>query len=273
LRDASLLREQLAPGRRILLIGGGVIGMELAASARQRDCEVVVLERAQRIMERALCPVLSDYLVSRHESEGVEVMTGVEAVCQSTDVPGVQLRDGRTIRGDAIVIGVGVAPNTELASEAGLFCEDGICVDAHGETSAPDVFAAGDVVSYPDSILGRRVRGENWMHAKSQAACVARGMVGAKTPYREVPHLWSDQFDLKIQVSGSYRGDRDILRGSLASKRFMIFHVKADHVVGASGVNQARDMKFATKLVDIRARVDAAQLADPNFDLKKALQQ
>lgn len=270
LRDALQLRTHLQPDRRIVLLGGGVIGMEVAASARQRGCEVLVLECAGRIMGRALCTALSEHIAKYHAEKGVKVELGVEVVGQAREAPGLALRDGRTIPADLVVIGIGVAPNVELARNAGLHCDDGIVVDEFGATSIADIYAVGDAVKYPDAFFGRSLRSENWMHAQNQAVSVALSMVGERKPYHQVPHMWSDQFDLKIQVSGSHDSDQDVVRGEPASNRFMIFHLRSGRIVGASGINQARDMKFAMRLVEMHAYIDAVQLADPNFNLKKA---
>jgi len=273
LRDALRLREHLQPGRRIVLLGGGVIGMEVAASARQRGCDVLVLECAPRVMGRALCTALSEHVAKYHTEKGVKVELEVEVIGQARETPGLALRDGRTIPADLVVIGIGVAPNVELARSAGLRCDDGIVVDEYGSTSVPAIYAVGDAVKYPDAFFGRSIRSENWMHAQNQAVSVAKSMLGERRPYQQVPHMWSDQFDLKIQVSGSHDGDQDVVRGEPASNRFMIFHLRSGRIVGASGINQARDMKFAMKLVETHACIDAAQLADPNFNLKKAAPQ
>jgi NADPH-dependent 2,4-dienoyl-CoA reductase/sulfur reductase-like enzyme len=270
LRDSLRLREQLRPGRRVVLLGGGVIGMEVAASALQRGCDVQVLECAPRVMGRALCASLCEHLANYHRQKGVKIALGVEVTGQALGVPGVSLRDGRVILTDLVVIGIGIIPNVELAASAGLCCDDGIIVDEFGATSVADIYAAGDAVKYPDAFHGRAIRSENWMHAQNQAVRVARNMLGEREPYRQVPHMWSDQFDLKIQVSGSHDSDQDVVRGDPKTNRFMIVHLREGRIIGASGINQARDMKFAGTLVEMRARIDPSRLADPQFNLKKA---
>lgn len=271
LRDAIRLREQLRPGRHIVLLGGGVIGMEVAASAALRDCQVTVIELAPRIMSRALAPAISDFVAKRHLAQGVDLRLETGAVGQAADgAPGLEISCGETLAADLIVIGIGVVPNVELADGAGLACQDGIVVDEFGATSALDVYAAGDAVSYPDSFHGRRLRSENWMHAQNQAAVVARNLLGAREPYRQVPHMWSDQYDLKIQVTGRHDTDEQILRGDPAKGRFIAFHLSEGRLVGASGINEARDMKFTQRLLEAGTHVPAAQLADPGFNLKKA---
>jgi 3-phenylpropionate/trans-cinnamate dioxygenase ferredoxin reductase component len=271
LRDAVRLRSQLKPGRHIVLLGGGVIGMEVAASAVLRDCHVTVVELAARIMARALPEMVSDYVAAYHRAKGVTLHLGTAAGSQAQGTtPGLSLQDGTVLPADLLVIGIGVFPDTELARSAGLHCDDGIVVDAYGATSAPDIYAAGDAVRYPDEFLGRPVRSENWMHAQNQAIVVARNVVGDRQAYAQVPHMWSDQYDLKIQVSGRYDAAEHVRRGELARNKFMVLHLEGARLVGATGINESRDMKYAQRLIEARVAVEPAQLADPAFNLKKA---
>ena len=268
LRDAALLRGQLRPGKRIVLLGGGVIGMEVAASARQRGCDVTVVELAPRIMARALIPAVSAHVAAYHEHKGVKLRLGAEVTGPA--INGLALRDGAVVPADLIVVGIGVVPNVELAEAAGLQCADGIEVDEFGATSAANVFAAGDAVHYPDAFYGRSMRSENWMHAQNQAVVAAKNALGANEPYRQTPFMWSDQYDLKIQITGRCDGEQDVLRGDVAKNKFMYLHLAGGKVVGASGINEARDIKYAQRLIEARVNVDPAQLADPAFNLKKA---
>ncbi|MET0985561.1 MAG: FAD-dependent oxidoreductase [Steroidobacteraceae bacterium] len=269
--DALRLRRQLVPGRNVVLLGGGVIGMEVAASAVLRDCKVTVVELAPRIMARALCPSISEHVAAYHRSKGVELKLGISATGQSTNgTPGLALSDGTVLPADLIVVGVGVVPNVELAAGAGIQCDDGIVVDQFGATSAPDVFAAGDAVQYPDEFFGRTLRSENWMHAQNQALAVAKNMLGTKEPYRQVPHMWSDQYDLKIQVTGVCDTAQNVLRGDQQKNKFLLFHMAEGRVVGATGINEARDIKYAQRLIEARVAVEPEKLADPAFNLKKA---
>ncbi len=272
LRDALELRRRLRPGRRVVLLGGGVIGMEVAASAILRDCDVTVVELAPRIMARALPDEISDYVASYHRGKGVRLRLAAAAVGQSTDgSPGLVLQDGTVVPADLIVVGIGIVPNLELAQGAGLLCEDGIVVDEFGATSAPDIYAAGDAVRYPDQFFGRSMRSENWMHAQNQAAAVARNVLGAGQRYSDVPHMWSDQYDLKIQVTGRCDTTERVRRGDVARNKFMLLYVSGERVVGATGVNESRDMKYAQRLIEAGVAVDPAKLADPAFNLKKAV--
>ena len=271
LRDAVQLRRHLKPGARIVLLGGGVIGMEVAASAALRECKVTVVELAARIMARALPPEISDYLASYHRAKGVELRVATVAGAQSRGTtPGLTLQDGSVVPADLIVVGIGVLPDTELAQASGLHCDDGIVVDAFGATSVPDIYAAGDAVRYPDDFFGRPTRSENWMHAQNQAIVVAKNVLGAGQRYAQVPHMWSDQYDLKIQVSGRFEAPVHVRRGEITRNKFMLLHLEGARVVGATGINEARDMKYAQRLIESRTAVAQAQLADPGFNLKKA---
>jgi 3-phenylpropionate/trans-cinnamate dioxygenase ferredoxin reductase subunit len=271
LHDAVALRKHLQPGRKLVLLGGGVIGMEVAASARSIGCEVTVLEMAPRIMARALPAMLSDHVADYHRAKGVRLHLGAEVVgTAAAGGSGLVMRDGTTIPADVIVIGIGVEANTELAVDAGMQCRDGILVDRFGATSAAGVYAAGDAVRYPDAFLGTDMRGESWMHAQNQAITVARNLLGAAEPYAHLPYVWSDQFDLKIQVTGRFNTAQHVLRGDPATNRFMWLHLADGKVVGASGINESRDIKFAQKLIEARVVIDREKLADPAFNLKKA---
>jgi 3-phenylpropionate/trans-cinnamate dioxygenase ferredoxin reductase component len=271
LRDSLTLRKALRPGRRIVLLGGGVIGMEVAASAALRDCDVTVVELAPRIMSRALCEPISQYVAQYHRAKGVKLKLDCAASHQADGAaPGLQLRDGSVVAADVIIVGIGIVPNVELAQAAGLRCADGIVVNEFGATSAPDIFAAGDAVRYPDSFFGRDMRSENWMHAQYQAIAVAKNAAGASVPYVQTPHMWSDQYDLKIQVTGRYDTAAQVERGDRSKNKFMLLHLEGDKVVGATGINESRDMKFAQRLIEAGVPADPAKLVDPNYNLKKA---
>jgi 3-phenylpropionate/trans-cinnamate dioxygenase ferredoxin reductase subunit len=270
LGDALEIRNRLQPGSKIVLLGGGVIGMEVAASAALRDCEVTVVELGPRIMARALCPPIAEHVAGYHRAKGVRLRLDAHAMGQTAEEPGLKLKDGTVIPADLIVIGIGVTPNTELAGIAGIACEDGILVDEFGATGAPDVYAAGDAVRYPDEFFGRRMRSENWMHAQNQSVVVAKNILGAREPYRQVSHMWSDQYDLKIQVAGVADTQDSVLRGDLQSNKFLMFHLADGKIVGATSINEPRDMKFAQRLIESRTAIDIEKLKDPAFNLKKA---
>lgn len=268
--DADRLRDVATRGKRIVLIGGGVIGMETAATLAGLGCRVTVVEMADRIMARFFPPELSAWLDALHRSRGVEIRTkaGVDAVERAGSGAVLHLRDGSPVEADAILVGVGVVPNAELAASAGLPIRlQGIEVDAQARTADPHVFAAGDVAAFQDR--GTWTRWENWTHAKQQARVAAKAMLGQDVTYRETPWVWSDQYDLNLQGTGSPQGDACVLRGDPASNKFTAFFLREGRVVGATTVNEGKHKMPIRKLVESGASVPVEKLADASVDLKK----
>ncbi|WP_297352489.1 FAD-dependent oxidoreductase [Paraburkholderia sp.] len=276
--DALSIVGELAPGQRIAVVGAGFIGLEVAATAIARGCEVVVIEAASRALMRAVPEIVAGYLVERHRQMGVEVRFAVQVdqVLGSTRVSGLRLSDGTTLECDAVVVGIGVTPRTALAEAAGIDVADGIAVDDTLRTNDPYIFAAGDVCSFPHRLFRRRIRLECWKNAEDHARVVARNMLEYGETYSAVPWFWSDQFDMTIQIAGMPAfGTTSVVRetGS-ASKVF--FALDGDGIlVGASGVGQAseisREVRIAQELIARRARVEPAVLADRSAKLKSLL--
>lgn len=203
--DAAHLREKLRPGSRVAIIGGGFIGLETAASARTAGCTVTVIETADRILSRGLLPEAARYVHRLHERNGIEILTGarLERVAVNEDGSYTLFTSSGTLHADTVVVGIGVVPNVELALEAGLHVEDGIVVDGLCRTSDPAIFAAGEVTSHTVPLLGQRRRIESWKIAQTQPVVAAAAMVGQNAAeYAEIPWLWSDQFDLNLQMLG-----------------------------------------------------------------------
>jgi len=270
--DSLGLRQHLSDGKKLVLVGGGVIGLEIAASARQRGCEVTVLEVADRVMARAVPASISSYLQQYHMDKGVEFKMGVNIEKQSTvdGQNGLLLEDGSLVPADVIVIGIGVVPNMALAENAGLECQDGIVVNKYAQTSNPDIYAVGDVSWYHDDYFDRNMRSENWMHAQNQAKSAVTNMIAEPQPYSQVPSVWSDQYDVKLQTAGVLEGE-EILRGEIDSGKFMYFYLKGGVVVGAVGINSSKFMRPAQNIIAARLKIAAEQVADRDFNLKKAL--
>ena len=276
--DALSIVGELAPGQRIAVVGAGFIGLEVAATAIARGCEVVVIEAASRALMRAVPEIVAGYLVERHRQMGVEVRFAVQVdqVLGSTRVSGLRLSDGTTVECDAVVVGIGVTPRTALAEAAGIDVADGIAVDDTLRTNDPYIFAAGDVCSFPHRLFRRRMRLECWKNAEDHARVVARNMLEYGETYSAVPWFWSDQYDMTIQIAGMPAfGTTSVVRetGS-ASKVF--FALDGDGIlVGASGVGQAseisREVRIAQELIARRARVEPAVLADRSAKLKSLL--
>lgn len=276
LDDALFIRERLQPGRRLLLIGAGFIGLELAASARALGAEVTVIESQPRILMRGVPEEIALTIDERHRREGVEIIT--DATIASIDAGPLSARvlldDGRLMHGDILVAGIGAVPAIELAEAGGLVIDNGIAVDQHLASSDPDIFAAGDCCSYPLALYGgRRIRLESWRNAQDQGTLAARNMLGEAELASTVPWFWSDQYDLGLQVAGLAEGSATSIRRDLDDGAFILFHLAGDGtLLAASGIGPgnavARDIKLAEMLIARRARPTAEQLARSDVKLK-----
>lgn len=278
LGDAERIRGELRPGRSLVLIGGGFIGLEIAASAAKLGASVTVLELAPRLMVRAMPPVVSDFGRALHERHGVRLELGIKIEVIEATGGGLVVRteQGQHVA-DVVAAGVGAVPNTELASAAGLTVEDGIRVDAQGRTGDPDIYAAGDVTRHDNPLLGRAIRIESWQVALNQAAVVARAMLGSAEPYAELPWMWTDQYDCNIQVLGLPTPDADlIVRGDVASGKFTALELGAnERIAAAITVNNGRDMSALRRLAAAKTSFPREVLADANrplAELAKAAQ-
>lgn len=271
--DVQQIRARCAPGKRVTIVGGGFIGLEAAAVLVKKELKVTVLEGLPRVLARVTCPEVSTFFERMHREAGVDLRTGVSVTGFEGDpeVTRVNLNDGSAIDTDFVVVGIGLIPNTELATAAGLAVDNGIVVDEYARTSDPDIYAAGDCTNHPSSFLGRRVRLESVQNAMEQGRAVARNIMGKNEPYRMVPWFWSDQYDLKLQMVGISTGyDRIVLRGDPATQRnFAVFYLDKDgRMIAADAVTRPQDFMFAKKLVAAGAVIDAAQLADDTVALK-----
>ncbi len=274
IEDSLAIRDALEPGARIAIVGGGYIGLEVAAAARMRGCDVTVIEVLDSLLARVMSPAMGEYFACLHRGHGVELRlgTGVTGLDGDGRIERVRLGDDTVVAADAVVIAVGVVPATELAKTAGLAIGDGIAVDEFARTSDPNIFAAGDATEHPNPTVGRRVRLESWQNAQNQAIAAARAMCGVGEPYAEVPWFWSDQYDVNLQMLGLPDGDSEsVLRGDMAGEAFTIFHVHEDRVVGATAINGARDIAVARRLIAQQRSVDPARLADPDTALRALL--
>ena len=270
--DAARIVPRFGKGARVGIVGGGFIGLELAATARAAGAETTVVEAAPRLMARAVPAEIAGIVHRRHEAEGVEVRTGAAVASAGADE--IVLGDGARLGFDLVVAGVGSLPETALAESAGIELENGVAVDGAFRTSAPDVFAAGDCCSFP--WRGRRVRLESWRAAQDQGAHVAAAMLGPVDDYVGVPWFWSDQYDLTLQVAGLFDPALEALRRELADGALLLFQRDgAGRLVAAAGVGTgnavAKSVRLAEKLIERGAPVDAAALEDPSVDLKRLL--
>lgn len=272
LEDARRIRAVLVPGARLLVIGGGVIGLELAATARGLGCEVTVVEAADRLMNRCCPTTLSSLVADCHRAHGVDLQLNTQL--KGVDGARVALSDGSTLEVDAVILGIGVVANDELARAAGIACDDGIFVDAFGRTTCPGVLAIGDVTRQRNPLSGRFERIETWSNAQNQGAAAARALLSTEpAPFAELPWYWSDQFEMKMQVVGLAAGDAEIVRGVPASGgKFALIQVRQGRAVGVACVNNAREFASLKKLLALSHLPDVAALADPSTDLRKIIQ-
>ena len=267
--DSDAIKADLVPGRRLAVVGGGYIGLEVAAVATAAGLSVAVVEMEDRILQRVTTPAMSEFYRKLHDDAGVAIHAGAraEAFVGTDAVTAVRCADGSEIPADVVVVGVGILPNVELAADAGLACGDGIVVDERCGTADPDILAAGDCTNHPNVLLDRRLRLESVPNAMEQARVAAANMLGKDRLYASVPWFWSDQYDLKLQMVGfSGDGDTTVTRGDPAARRFAVFHLRDGVLVAADAVNSPREFMACRQLVG--KRVDGTQLADPLVDLK-----
>ncbi|GGL41827.1 NAD(P)/FAD-dependent oxidoreductase [Nocardia jinanensis] len=268
--DSVAIARQLGPGIRLVVVGGGFIGGEVAAGARTLGCEVTVLEGQSSPLERLLPPTLAGLYMRLHTEHGVTFHTGV-AVSDIDDGPRglvAHAADGATYPADLIVVGIGMVPCDELALRAGLRVDNGVVVDEQCRTSAPDVFAIGDVANAPQPYLGRRMRIEHWQNAQHQAKVAARNMAGGSAEFAEVPWVWSDQYDTTIQITGKPEPTDEVhLRGDVDGWNFSAVLTRAGELAGCVAFNRADDVRAARRIMTDRLPVSLEHLTDPHHDL------
>lgn len=271
--DALALAPLLQPGRSVVVIGGGWIGLEVAATARQKGAEVTVVEAQRRLCERTVPAEISEHLLALHRRHGTQLRlgAGVAGIASAADGRSVvTLTDGSELACDAIVVGVGLVPNDELARAAGLHCDGGVIVDASCRTSDPDILAAGDVAVAENPWAGRRLRLESWQNAQEQGIAAARSALGLEVDYRPLPWFWSDQYGMNLQIYGIPTPTQQVVvRGVPGADSFVLFYLEADVVKAAIGPNAARDLRFARRLIEQRKPVDVQRLADTAVPLSK----
>ncbi len=265
LDEAVTLRQRLAEARHgVVVIGGGFIGLEVAAAARDAGKPVTVIEAAPRLMARAVSPLLSDFFLDVHRGQGAEVVLNSAVVEVRADA--VVVSGGRRMEADLVVAGIGVVPNVEMARDAGLDVDDGITVDEFLRTSDPDIFAIGDCAHHP------RARLESVQNAVDQAKCVARAIMGNPAPYRDVPWFWTDQFEIRFQMVGLAAGyDRSVLRGSIDNRKFSVFYFQQGQLLAVDSVNRLGDHLAARKMLAAGTALTPEQAADEAVDLKKLI--
>jgi 3-phenylpropionate/trans-cinnamate dioxygenase ferredoxin reductase subunit len=270
IEDVDRLRAAFGKGKRLAIVGGGYIGLEVAAVARKSGLEVTVFEFLDRLMARAVSPPVSDFYAKVHRDAGVNVVlkTGVEGFEGRTQLEAIRA-GGQSHPADIALVGIGIVPNVELAQDAGLLCEDGIVVAENCAcTNDTSIFAAGDCTRH----VGREgvaIRLECVQNAIDQAKHAAIGMLGRPKPYKEVPWFWSDQYDLKLQIAGLARpGDQIVVRGNPETRKFAAFHLRDGAVAAVEAVNAAPEYLMGRKLIGEGAKVAAERLADTSILMK-----
>jgi 3-phenylpropionate/trans-cinnamate dioxygenase ferredoxin reductase subunit len=270
LDESHAIRTAARPGTKAVIVGGGYIGLEVAAGLIKLGCEVTVLEALPRVMSRVVPASVSDFFTAEHEGRGVRILTGTgvvslqggakveQVVGASRDIHVAQLA----------LIGIGAAPNDDIARAAGLPTENGVVVDELGRTEDPHVFAAGDVTNHPSHQFARRIRLESVHNAQAQAKAVASAIAGKPVPYREVPWFWSDQYDLKLQIAGIASPDDEyLIRGDPATRAFSCLHLRGERLVAVDAINRPQDFLAGQKLIREARAIDRHRAADPGIRL------
>ncbi len=272
LADVDAMAPHFVEGAKVLIVGGGYIGLEAAAVGSKRGLHVTLVEMADRILQRVAAPQTSDYFRALHRAHGVDIResVGLKRLTGDGAVSGAVLSDGSTLEVDFVIVGVGIVPNTALAETAGCTIENGIATDAQGRTSQPHIWAAGDCASFPHH--GQRIRLESVPHAIDQAELVAQNIAGAGIEYVAKPWFWSDQFDVKLQIAGLNAGyDRVVTRkGSAQTVSF--WYYAGDTLLAVDAANDPRAYMIGKRLIEAGKTADPRVVADPDADLKPLLQ-
>jgi len=273
--QARDLKARMAVASRAVVIGGGFIGLEVAAALREKQLQVTVIEAQDRLMPRVVAPPVSAFYARKHSAQGVRVLlsTGVEAITTTASrVSGVRCSDGETIPADLVVVGIGVVPNSELAEQAGLACSNGIEVDASTRTSDPHIVAAGDCALHPNPYASTPIRLESVQNASEQSRVAGAVLAGVERSYDAVPWFWSEQYDLRLQMAGFSAGhDHYVMRGDPEQGQFSVFYFQADKWIGIDSVNRPMDHIAGRKLFSAGVNLTAQQAADESLSLKSLL--
>ncbi len=272
--DIEKLKAQFLPGKRLLIIGGGYIGLEAAAVGIKKELKVTLVEAMPRLLARVTGPELSEYYYGVHSAKGVDIKlgAGVDALEGDELVEKVVLADGTKLDADVIIVGIGLIPNTGLAEAAGLEVDNGILVDQQCRSSDPDIFAAGDCANHDHGFLLRRMRLESVPNASEGARVIAATICGKEAVHNGAPWFWSDQYDLKLQMVGINQGYEEVvIRGSMEDNSFAAFYLANGVIISADTINRPKDFMVAKKLVAGRVKADAATLSDESVELKSLI--
>jgi 3-phenylpropionate/trans-cinnamate dioxygenase ferredoxin reductase component len=269
--DVNAKKHRFVPGARVVIVGGGYIGLEGAAVASKLGLDVTVVEAAPRILQRVASPETSDYFRALHQGHGVKILEGVglDRILGDDHVTGVRLADGRELPADFVILGIGIRPATDLAEAAGLAFDNGIATDSHGRTSDPHIWAAGDCASFPWK--GGRLRLESVGNAIDQAEAVAANILGADAPYVAQPWFWSDQYDCKLQIAGLNTGYDRIVTRDAEGDAVSFWYYRGDTLLAVDAMNDSRSYMVGKRLIEMGKSPDPAAIADPETNLKALL--
>ena len=275
IRDSLKIREKLRSKNKITIIGAGYIGLEIASIATKKNLEVSVLELENRVMGRVVSAEVSDFFQKKHQSEGVEFTfnTSITDIEDRGKQKRIICSDGSFLNTDVVIIGVGIKPNIELAKSSGLTCDNGILVDANGQTSDPHIFAVGDCSNHPNNIFKQRLRLESVQNAVEQAKSIAASIAGSHKPYQEVPWFWSDQYNIKLQIAGiSQHHDRRVIRGSPEEEKFAVFYQKEKRLIAVDAINSPKEFMVGKKWIAMQAKIPFDLIQNMDIDLKKIIE-
>lgn len=268
--DSLAIKEHLKAGANIVIIGGGYIGLEVAASAAKAGAKVTLIEAMDRVMARVTSETVSSFFQDEHRRHGVDLKlnTGVTALEGEGRVERVVAGDGSVLAADMVVVGIGILAADELAVAAGLACDNGIVVDEFTQTSDPAIWAIGDVTNHPNALLGGRFRLESVQNAISQGQTAAKAILGRASAYAEVPWFWSDQYDLKLQTAGiRHASDQEVVRGSPANRKFSVCYLRDGALAAIDTIANLKDFMPAKKLIAEKRPIDPERLANPDIPL------
>jgi len=263
--DADAIRADANTADNAVIVGGGYIGLELAASFKKAGMDVTVLEMAPRVLARVAAPQVAEFYTRVHREEGVKVITQTSAksFTGTARVSAVRGTDGKDYAANIVIVGVGVVPNTKLASDAGLEVDNGIVVNEYAQTSDPDIVAAGDCTFHPNKLLGYSLRLESVPNATEQAKSAAASLCGHEKLYSSLPWFWSDQYDLKLQIAGvNTHFDEVVVRGDMNSRSMTAFYLKNGHVIAADCINRAPEFAVVKKALSKHLTFNVSELAN-----------
>ena len=272
--DVDAIKSQLQANSKLLIVGAGYIGLEVAASAVKQGIHVTVLETMERVLARVTGQVVSEFYQELHAQQGVDIRLGASLLEFTGDSSAAQavLDDATVLDFDCAIVGIGVVPNTELAADAGLPCDNGIVVDEFTRTADPYIYAVGDCSNHPSFIYDRQIRLESVPNAVGQAKTAALAICGKAVAYDQVPWFWSDQYDVKLQTVGLCQGhDQVIVRGEPAEHKFAVFYLQKGRLLAVDALNSPAEFMVAKKLVAAKASPDPQQLADVTISIKDLL--